>query len=120
MTTVDPLYAQWLQSASLTAVADDAVLLARWGKTAQVLDRKSTLALRADAQAEATRHLAFFGAPLVQDEHQLVGQFAPYLAQVIRITCPKLGYDTGADVFVIGAEDNRATGLSKVTVLRRL
>jgi hypothetical protein len=120
MSTVDPLYAQWLQSASLTAVVDAEALFERWGKTAQVLERKTTLALRADAQAEAARHLAFFGAPLVQDEHQLMGQFAPYLAQVIRITCPKLGYDGGVDVFVIGAEDNRATGLSRVTVLRRL
>lgn len=120
MSTVDPLYAQWLQADALYATRTDAALSGRWGKTAQTLERKTTIAIKADAQAEADRHLAFMGHPLVEDEHQLVGQYASYLGQVIHITGPKLGYQAGVDVYVIGVEDNRATGISKVTVLRRL
>lgn len=120
MTTVDPLYAQWLQSAALYTLREDEVLMSRWGQSAERAERVTTLANRADAEAEADRHLAFLGGPLVVDVHQMMGQWAPYLGQVITVTGDQLGYDAGVDVFVIGAEDNRATGLSKVTVLRRL
>lgn len=120
MTTVDPLYAQWLQSAALFTLREEAALVSRWGSTAQRAERVTTIAQRADAEAEADRHLAFLGGPLVVDVHTMAGQFAAYLGWVITITIDQLGYDAGVDVFVIGVEDNRATGLSKVTVLRRL
>lgn len=120
MTAVDPLFAQWLQSDGLTTVREDAVLKARWGDTAQILQRQTTFAIRTDAEAEADRQLAFMGQPLVQDEHQVIGRLAPYLGQVVTLTIARLGYDAGIDCFVIGAEDNLATGISKVTVLRRL
>lgn len=120
MTTADPQFAQWLMSETLWTLADNATLRARWGDTALTTERQTTIADKAAADAEAARQIAFLGGPLVTDEHQLKGEFAAYLGQVITITGPQLGYGAGLDVFVIGAQDDRATGLSQVTVLRRL
>jgi len=120
MATVDPVYAQWLQDQALYQVSEDAALRARWGVSGITAERITTIALQADAQAEAARQLAFMGGPLVQDEHVLVGQWAAKLGQVITITGTKLGYEAGLDVFVIGVNDDRAKGTSTVTVLRRL
>lgn len=120
MATVDPVYAQWLQSDGLWLVQDDATLTARWGNRALTTQRMTTIANKADAVAEATRQLAFMGGPHVIDEHILSGEWGDYVGRVITLTGSKLGYDAGVEVFVIGAEDNRATGLSTVTVIRRL
>ena len=54
------------------------------------------------------------------DEHLLAGRWAACLGQVITVTAARLGYDAGVNVFVLGAQDDLATGLSRVTVLRRL
>lgn len=120
MTPVDPVFAQWLMEAARCHVAEDAALKARWGETAETSERVTTLAVKADAEAEAARQLAFLGGPLVEDEHLLIGQWGKYLGQVITLSIDKFGYDAGIDVFVIGAEDDRATGTSRVRVLRRL
>lgn len=120
MTAVDPVFAQWLQADGKWHVQDDAARKGRWGATALVTTRMTTLAEAADAEAEAARQLAFMGGPLVEDEHQLMGTWADCLGQIVTLDSERLGYAGGVDVFVIGAEDNRATGLSRVTVLRRL
>jgi hypothetical protein len=120
VTAIDPVYAQWLMGPGLWHVGSDAPLLARWGDKAQVSERMTTLADKAEAVAEAARQIAFLGGPLVIDEHVLAGSWGDRLGQVITITGDRLGYTAGIGVFVIGAEDDRATGLSQVTVLRRL
>lgn len=120
MTAVDPVYAQYLMSQTLWAVASDDAAATRWGATAVTKERRTTIATRADAKAEAARQLAFMGGPLVVDDHVLLGQWVRYRGQVITITGPKLGYENGVDVFVLGAQDALATGTSIVTVLRRL
>lgn len=66
------------------------------------------------------RQLAFLGGPLVEDEHLLSGTWSDRLGQVITLTGDKLGYDAGIACFVIGVQDDRTTGISRVTVLRRL
>lgn len=122
MSTVDPLYAQWLMAEALWQTSSAEAVVARWGATAQTTTRTTTIATRADAAAEAARQLAFLGGsgPLVVDEHQLRGAWGQYLGQIITLTINQLGYDAGLDVFVIGAQDDHATGLSTVTVVRRL
>lgn len=122
MSSVDPLYAQWLMDDALWQVSTDATLSARWGTDAQTTERTTTIANKADAAAEATRQIAFLsgGGPLVADEHQFVGAWAGSLGCLITITGDKLGYDAGVIALVIGAEDNLATNTSTVTVLRRL
>lgn len=120
MTAVDPLFAQWLMGPGQWELAEEAVLKARWGADAQTTERMTGLAQLADANAEALRQLAFFGGPLAKDVHLLVGEWNGFRGRVITLTVTQLGYDGGADVFVLGAEDDRATGVSRVTVLRRL
>lgn len=122
MSLVDPVFAQWLMADCLWSVATDDVGAARWGDSVLTQERKTTIALKADAEAEAARQLAFMGAggPMVIDVHLLVGRWEPYRGQVITITGNRLDYDAGIDVFVLGAEDALASGTSRVTVLRRL
>ena len=120
MASVDPLFAQWLQAEGLYQVSDDAVLRARWGDKALTTTRMTTIALKADATAEGARQLAFLGPVSVIDEHLLVGEWRDRRGQVITLTIKRLGYDAGADVFVLGAEDDRQAGTSRVTVLRKL
>ncbi|MFY9350112.1 MAG: hypothetical protein WBL20_10315 [Sphingobium sp.] len=122
MTSVDPVFAQWLMADCLWALATDAPGVARWGNSALTKERQTTIATRADAEAEAARQLAFMGAggPLVIDQHLLRGRWEPYRGTVITLTGNKLGYNSGVEVFVLGAEDALGAGTSRVTVLRRL
>lgn len=120
MTAIDPVYAQWLMADGLWQVQADATLTLRWGIKALTTERMTTIATKADAVAEATRQLAFLGPVAAIDEHLLVGRWEHLRGQVITLTIDRLGYEAGADVFLLGAEDNEATGLSKVTVLKRL
>lgn len=120
MTVADPLFAQWLQADALFVVREDATVNTRWGETAKTSERITNIALKADAEAEADRQIAFLHGPLVSEEHQLKGEWASYIGRVITLTVDELGYNAGLDVFVTGVEDNRAAGTSTVTVLRRL
>lgn len=117
---VDPLFAQWLQAEALWAVREEAVRKARWQDSGRIGERVTTIAGKADAETEGDRQLAFLGGPHAIEEHELVGAWAGYLGRVITLTIDKLGYEAGLDVFVLSAADNHATGLSTVTVLRRL
>lgn len=120
MATVDPVFAQWLQSAALWHVEESTELAARWGDAALTTERLTTIASKSDAEAEAVRQLAFMGPPAVIDEHLLMGEWAAYLGSVLTLTSDQLGYELGVEVFVIGVEDDRAVGTSRVTVIRRL
>lgn len=122
MTAVDPLYAQWLMAEALWQVSTDATLAARWGATAQTTQRVTTIATKADAAAEAARQIAFLGGsgPLAIEEHEVVGSWTAYLGQVVTLTIDRLGYDAGLPVFLIGVQDKRSSGLSTLTVIRRL
>lgn len=119
MAAVDPLYAQWLQGEVLYATRADAALAGRWGDAATVSERLTGIATRTDALAEADRALTFLSrGPFAIDVHQLVGaDWHRQLGQVVNLTADRLGYDAGIDVFVLGAEPDRSTGLSQVTVL---
>ncbi|MEQ1499426.1 MAG: hypothetical protein ABL914_12285 [Novosphingobium sp.] len=120
MASVDPLFAQWLQSEGLWQLSEDAALRARWGDTALTTSRMTTTATKADAAAEGLRQLAFLGPVCAIDEHMLLGEWRDRRGQVVTLKIAQLGYDAGVDVMVLGALDDRATGLSRVTVLRRL
>ena len=120
MSSVDPVFAQWLMSEGLWQVSEDAAMRARWGDKALTTKRMTSIAGKADASAEAARQLAFLGPAAAIDEHLLVGEWGNYRGQVITLKIARLGYDAGIDVFVLGAQDDRASGTSRVTVLRRL
>lgn len=122
MTIVDAFFAQWLQAPADFAVRTDSAATERWGSTAVTAERMTGIARRVDAEAEADRQLAFFAAgPFAIEEHQLLGRdWQREIGRVVTIAIDQLGYDAGLDVFVIGADENRATGLSTVTVIRPL
>lgn len=120
MASVDPLFAQWLMADGLWEVSEEATLKARWGDKALSTSRMSTIATRADADAEGARQLAFMGPVAAIDEHILKGAWRQRRGQVVTLTGNKLGYDASVNVFVLGAEDDLSTGLSRVSVLRRL
>lgn len=118
--SVDPSFAQWLMGDGLTAVTTDAAVAAAWGTKALTTARMTTIALAADANAEGARQIVFMGMPLAQDEHLMVGEWASFLGRVITISGDRLGYAAGVDVFVVGVQDDLATNISRVTVLRRM
>lgn len=118
--TVDPVVAQWLQDEGLWSLVEDAPAIVRWAVGAITSERMTSIAFKVDADAEAARQLAFMIGPLVIDEHIMLGEWRRYRGQVITITGDKLGYGGGVNVFVLAVQDNLGTGLSTVTVLRRL
>lgn len=120
MASVDPLFAQWLMADGLWEVSEEATLKARWGDKALTTSRMTTIATKADAEAEAARQLAFMGPVAAIDQHTLKGSWRQLRGRVVTLTSDRLGYQAGVDVFVLGAEDELSTGLSRVTVLRRL
>ena len=120
MASVDPIFAQWLQDEGLWSVGEDVEVAELWGDSAITAERMTAIAGRGYALDEAERQLAFLKGPLAIDDHLLIGEWRHRRGQVVTLTINQLGYEQGADVFVIAAEDNKATGLSKVTVIKRL
>jgi hypothetical protein len=118
VSSVDPLFAQWLQTEALWVAPQEATIAARWTSTVIVAERRTGIALKADADAEAARQLAFFArGPFAIDVHQLVGDgWLERLGKVATLSIDKLGYDAGVDVFVLEAEYDRSTGISTVAV----
>lgn len=119
---VDPLFAQWLQAEADYVVRTDAAVATRWGVTARTVEGISPLALKADAEAQADRELAFWAhGPFADEVHQVLGtDWESARGRVVTLTIDLLGYDAGLDVWVLEVETNRATGLSQLTVLRPL
>jgi hypothetical protein len=119
---VDPLNAQWLQASADYVVRTDAEATARWGTTAIATERLTGIATRAGAVAQGDRDLAFLSrGPFAQDVHQFVGtDWIAAIGTVVTIRNDDLGYETGADTFVLDAEVDRSTDISTVTVLRPL
>jgi hypothetical protein len=119
---VDPLFAQWLMAAADYVVRADAAASSRWGSTALSSERLTGIATRAAAVIEADRQLAFFSrGPFAIEAHQLVGvDWIASIGTVVTMVNTDLGYEGGIDVWVLDAEEDRATGISTVSVLRPL
>ena len=119
---VDPVFAQWLQAEADWTVRSSAAQQARWGATARTVETRTGIATRAAAEAEADRQLAFWArGPFVIDVHEITGtDWAEAIGRVVTLTNPELGYAAGIDVFLLGVEVDRSTGISALTVLRPL
>ncbi len=113
-------FAEWLRSPALYVTAANATTAANWGDDAPSSERETALALLGEADTEAARQLAFMGVPMAKEVHQLRGRFVSYIGKVITLTVARLGYEAGLQVFVLGANDDLASGTSNVTVLRKL
>lgn len=111
--TVDAGYVEWLRSMALYASATDAALAARWGDRAVESEILSPIALKADADAEAARQLAFFGGPVAFDVEEVAGR------QVGLIGCAVTFEGEAEAVFVINAQE-LVGGRTQLVVIRRL
>lgn len=114
--SVDPSFADWLRSPALVSVASAA---SSFGPLAQSSAITSPLAIKADADAEATRQIDFLGAPRVVDKLRIAGRRVDLIGKAVTLTTDHEGYRTGTAVFVIGAEELDDGGTS-LSVVRRL
>lgn len=114
---VAPSFADWLKATALYATsADDG---SAWGDKAVETEIISPLAFKPDALTEAARQLEVLGGPLAVDEHVVSGRHIAMLGKSVRVAGDRLGYENGAQVFVIGATE-QANGTTVLTVLKRL
>lgn len=122
MSGPDPAFAEWLQSASKLTSAEDAAVAAAFGGDARESSAMSPYALKADADAEAARSLAFVKAPHVEEVVQVSGTgiVAARRGRCVTITASAPGYTGGALCFVLGGDEDRASGNTVLQVLRRL
>lgn len=120
MADVAAHFANYLQAEALFSRATDATMASRWGDDAADTSIVSPLVLKSGADAESARQIAFLNTPMVEDTHIVSGRHKDKIGQVVTITIAELGYDAGVDVFVIGAEESHAIGMTTLTVLRRL
>lgn len=109
----------WLQAPAKYANAANAALPA--GLQGAAVDQEviSPLAVKAAAQAENARQIAFLGRPLALDRHIVKGQRRDLIAKPITLKGDKLGYEAGIPVFVIEV-DEREDDMTALTVLRKL
>jgi len=122
MSGPDPAFAEWLQSASRLTSAEDAAVLAAFGGDARESSVMSPYAIKADADAESARQLAFVKLPHVEETVQILGLgiVAAPRGRCVTITAPAPGYTGGALCFVLGDDKDRASGGAVLHVLRRL
>ena len=80
----------------------------------------SPFALKADAEAEAARQLAFLSGPLAIDTHLVPGLRSDLFGQAVTIASSRLGYGAGRPAFVIGVEEADAADQTTLTVLVKL
>jgi hypothetical protein len=117
---VDPGFAEWLKARALFATSADAGVAAAFGADAIESEILTPFALKADADAEAARQLAFLSGPLAIDQHVVAGLRSDLFGKAVTIVTSKLGYDAGKPVFVIGAEEAEDREETTLTVVRKL
>lgn len=120
MATVDGGYGAWLKADARTAGATVFGAQAIWGDDALDSRVVSPLAFQADAQAEATAQAQFLAGPLARDRIVVPGLRCDLIGRLVTIFGDRLGYESGADVFVIGAAESDSVQVTTLTVLKRL
>lgn len=121
MALVDPGYASWLKTTARFAGAVVAGAEATWGTRAVDTSVTSALALKADAQAEATAQAAFLAGPLARDKILVTGLRHDLIGRLVTIIGDRLGYEgAGAVVLVLGAQESDRIRTTLLTVLKRL
>jgi hypothetical protein len=120
MPAVDAGYGQYLKSPARFTTAFISGSAGTWGTKAVNSGIMSPIALKADADAEVVRQAQFLTGPIARDVHVVAGQQAALIGRLVTITNSKLGYEGGADVFVIGAVEDETADKTTLTVLRRV
>lgn len=114
--TVGAATADWLRNAGLIAVSAGA---GAWGDMAATSNIVCCLSASADAQVEADRQRAFFGAARVVETLLVPGAQIGLLGRSATLRADAEGYRDGAVIFVISVAE-RDDDMSLLTVIRRL
>lgn len=119
MAAVDPGYALRLKNPALFTAASPAGAPA-WGDKGVDSEVISSLANKADADAEAQRQANFLGGPTVYELHTVMGARRDLLLKCVTVVGDRLGYQgAGAKVFVLGVNEN-GNGTTTLFVIRKL
>jgi hypothetical protein len=116
--SVNPTFASALKATALLATAR-APSAGAWGDRAINSTILSPLEAKADAEAEAARQAVFLDGPKPFDEHIVPGRHHNLVARVITIVADRLGYEGGAAVFVLDADETAVEGATKLLVLKK-
>jgi len=118
--TVDPGYGAYLKTSARFVTTIISGATATWGDRAVGTSIMSPIALKADAQTEATAQAQFLAGPLARDRHIVQGLRKDLIGKLITLNGDRLGYEAGALAFVIGAAEMDGVRLTTLTVLKRL
>jgi hypothetical protein len=119
-TAVDAAKVEWLRSEAKFRSSVDAAIKADWGDRAVESEVITSIAVKADAVAEASAQAAFLKGPLVIDRHLVPGLRRDVLCKLLTLRIGRLGYDAGIRCFVVRVEEQQDVERTLLTVLRRL
>jgi hypothetical protein len=117
--SVDPGYADYLKSESLTAVAAVAGAEAKWGDRAVTSSIMTPLVDLTATNVEAAAQADFLAGPCARDTIVVRGKLASLFLRPVTIKGDRLGYESSPVVFVLAATEN-PNGTTTLTVLKRL
>jgi hypothetical protein len=117
-----------LSADAKTAFTEDAAYVVRdvagadaaWGDDAVTSTAVSPYAIRGDTSNEASDQAFFLKGPLARDRIVVAELLHDVIGQVVTITGTGYGYTGGANVFVIGVQEDEVLPISTLTVLKRL
>jgi hypothetical protein len=117
MPTANPGTVQFLKSPALFTKAT-AASAGTWTDRAVDSEIISPLALKAAADTEAARQIAFLEGPLVEDAILVPGKRKDLFGKVITAAGDPLDYSAGVIAFVIGFQESDSTTL--LSIIRKL
>lgn len=120
MPAVEPGYAEYLKGPARYVGATIAGAVAAWGDRAEDSSVISALANKADAQTEATSQAGILAGPLARDKILVAGLHSDKIGMTLSITGDRLGYEAGALVIIVGAQESDTVKTTTLTVIKRL
>jgi len=120
MAAVEPGYASWLTSDARYVSSVVAGSVAAWGDLAEDSTVTTALASKADAQAVGNQQAAILAGPNARDKILVAGLHSDKIGLAVTITGDRAGYETGATVIVIGAQESETVKTTVLTVIKRL
>jgi len=118
--TVEPGYASWLKAEARLVTGTVAGAAEKWNDLATDTAVTTALAFKADAQPEADAQAAFYAGPIARDRITVPGLLAGLIGKVRTIVADRDGYQGGAAVFIIDADESETVKVTTLTVLKRL
>lgn len=117
---VESGYGAYLKSPARYVGATVSGAAATWGTRAEDSSVITPLAYKADAQAEALNQLAILAGPLARDKIVVDGLHSDKVGLAVTITGDRAGYENGAVVIIVGAQESENVRTTTLTVIKRL